>query len=239
MAAMWFRISSGCRAGASPASEERRQPERLPYKQHAIATVVRRRKAERERECSTARSIQRTKMHRVVRYREAAAQRLAANAQRTRAPERENSLHRISRHLVPNLLFSQKRQRARFCNTAAVTIVPFALSVWNGRGTRFAPCRLPMRQPRMHNDWRPRSMSRSQSQQLRSAWSRSCSPNSFCGPNTQIFSCESTIGAIAAEGMLSGGTTSGTGPVEAARISGCSTRVAITMAVKSNAPARK
>src|SRR5258705_6749267 len=131
MAAMWFRISSGCRAGASPDSEERRQPERLPYKQHAIATVVTRNSAEREREGSTARSIQRTKMHRVVRYREAAAQRLAANAQGTRAPERENSRHRISRHCVPNLLFSQKRQRAGFCSTAPAMIVASVSQAWN------------------------------------------------------------------------------------------------------------
>ena len=41
MAAICFRISSGCRAGASPAGGRRRQPERLPYKQHAIATALR------------------------------------------------------------------------------------------------------------------------------------------------------------------------------------------------------
>jgi len=178
-------------------------------------------------------------MRRAVRCRVTAAQQLATNTRRIRTPERKKSHRRISHHRVPNLLFSRKRQRARLCNTAPVRIVPFVSPVWNGTGTRFASCRFRMRPPRTHNDWRPRSMSRSQSQQLRSVWSRSCSPNSFCGPNTQIFSCESTIGAIAAEGMLSGGTTSGTGPVEAARMSGCSTRVAITIAVKSNAPARK
>ena len=41
MAEMCFRISSGCRAGASPASGETRQPQRLPYKQYAIATALR------------------------------------------------------------------------------------------------------------------------------------------------------------------------------------------------------
>ena len=41
MAEMCFRISSGCRAGAWPASGEIRQPQRLPYKQHAIATALR------------------------------------------------------------------------------------------------------------------------------------------------------------------------------------------------------
>ncbi|SRR6266498_3197712 len=36
-----FRISSGCRAGASPASWRKRQPERLPYKQNADVRVLR------------------------------------------------------------------------------------------------------------------------------------------------------------------------------------------------------
>ena len=40
MAAICFRISSGCRAGAWPAGMETRQPQRLPYKQHAIATAL-------------------------------------------------------------------------------------------------------------------------------------------------------------------------------------------------------
>ncbi len=64
-------------------------------------------------------------------------------------------------------------------------------------------------------------------------------PNKSRGVPTQTFSSESIIGAIGAAAMLSGGTTSGTGPVEAGRISGCSTRVAMSIAVKSNAPARK
>ena len=68
---------------------------------------------------------------------------------------------------------------------------------------------------------------------------KALTPDSFREQNTQTFSCESTIGAIAAEGMLSGGTTSGTGPVVTGRISGCSTRVAMSIAVKSSAPARR
>ena len=239
MAEKYFRISSGCRAGAWPAGMETRQPQRLPYKQYATANCSNRCTAEREREGSTARSIQRTKMRRVVRYREAAAQRLAANAQRTHPPERENLHRRIARHRVPNLLFSQKRQRARLCSTAPGRIVRFASQAWNGKGTRFALCRFPMRPPRMRNGSRLQSMSRSQARQLPSACSRSLPPNSFCGASTQIFSCESTIGAIGAEGMLSGGTTSGIGPVDTGRISGCSTRVAMSIAVKSSAPARK
>ena len=85
-------------------------------------------KAEREREGSAAKSIQRTKMRRAGRCRVTAAQQLATNTQRTRPPERENSRRRISHHCVPNLLFSQKRQRAGFCSTAPARIVPFAFA---------------------------------------------------------------------------------------------------------------
>ena len=35
-----FRILSGCRAGASPASCTKRQPERLPYKQNALGCAL-------------------------------------------------------------------------------------------------------------------------------------------------------------------------------------------------------
>jgi hypothetical protein len=72
-----------------------------------------------------------------------------------------------------------------------------------------------------------------------SAFLKTLTPDSVREQDTQTFSCESTIGAIGAEGMLSGGTTSATGPVATGRISGCSTRVAISIAVKSSAPPRK
>ncbi len=55
-----FSFLSGCRAGASPASCTKRQPERLPYKQNAFACVPKRRLAGREREGSAARSAQQT-----------------------------------------------------------------------------------------------------------------------------------------------------------------------------------
>ena len=147
------------------------QAPRLPAGKTATAAVAlqtvrdcdcsTRRKAEREREGSAARSIQRTKMRRVVRCRVTAAQQLATNTQRTRPPERENSHRRISHHCVPNLLFSQKRQRAGFCSTAPAMIVLFVSQAWNGMGTRFAPCRFPLRPPRTRNDSRPRSRNRS------------------------------------------------------------------------------
>ena len=161
MAEMCFRIWSGCRAGAWPAIGETRQPQRLPYKQYAIATALRQERRSVSEKALAARSIQRTKMRRVVRCRVTAAQQLATNTQRTRPPERENSHRRISRHCVPNLLFSQKQRRAGFCSTAPAMIVLFVSQAWNGMGTRFAPCRFPLRPPRTRNDSRPRSRNRS------------------------------------------------------------------------------
>src|SRR5262245_24920105 len=97
-------------------------------------------KAEREREGSAARSIQRTKMRWAGRCRVTMAQQLVTERQQTRTPERENSRHRIWHRHVPNLLFSQKRRRARLCSTAPGRIVLFVSQAWNGTGTRFAPC---------------------------------------------------------------------------------------------------
>ena len=152
---------SGSRVGCDGLHECRRHACRYSENPRSRITIFRPEPAEREREDFAARSIQRTKMRRVVRCREAAAQRLAANAQRTRAPERENSRRRISRHFVPNLLFLQKRQRAGFCSTAPAMIVPFVSRAWSETGTRFSPCRFPLRPPRTRNDSRRRSTSRS------------------------------------------------------------------------------
>jgi hypothetical protein len=206
---MYFRISSGCRAGASPAGGETRQPQRLPYKQHAICDCSTPQKAERVREDSAAKSIRRTKMRRAVRCRVTAAQQFATNTQRTRPPERENSQRRISRHCVPNLLFSQKRRRAGFCSTAPARIVSLVSQAWSETGTRFATCLFPLRPPRTRNDSRPRSKNKSQSQRQRSVWSRSHSPNSFSGASTQTFSCVGlATGAISPGAIPPGGTTS-------------------------------
>ena len=196
-------------------------------------------KAEREREDFVARSIQQTKTRPEVPYRATAVQRLATNAGQRILPEQENPRCRTSHHRVPNLWFSRKQERARPCNTAPGRIVPFVSQAWNGTGTRIAPCRFPVRPPRKCNDSKPQSTSRSLWQQSHGGKSRSRPSNSFRDASTQIFSSESMMGAIGPEGILSGGTTSGTGPVEADEISGCSTRVAISIAVKSKAPARK
>ena len=241
MAAMCFRISSGCRAGASPASEE------MATGAVALQTVrdcdcSTRRKAERERIGSAAKLIQRAKTRvKGGQYRVATARQVATNTRGVRPPERENSRRKISHRHVPNLLFSQKRQRAGFCSTAPVRIVPFVSQAWNGMGTRFAPCRFPLRPPRTRNDSRPRSTSRSQSRQQHCVWSRSHAPNSFCGVSTQMFSCDGlATGAISPGAIPPGGTTS------LGLISlplgwsnwGCCTRSASNIAVNSSAAAK-
>jgi hypothetical protein len=148
-------------------------------------------------------------MRRVVRCRVTAAQQPATNTQRTRPPGRENSHRKISRHCVPNLLFSQKRRHAGFCSTAPARIVLFVSQAWNGMGTRFAPCSLPSRPQRTRNDSTPRSMSRSQSRRQRSVWSRSHPPNSFGGASTQMFSCVGlATGAISPGAIPPAGTIS-------------------------------
>src|SRR4030095_2015307 len=97
-------------------------------------------KAERVQEGSAAKSIQRRKMRREGRCRVRAARQLATDRQRTRPPEGENSRRRIWHRCVPNLLFSQKQQRAGFCSTAPARIVPFVSQAWCETGTRVGPC---------------------------------------------------------------------------------------------------
>jgi hypothetical protein len=200
---------SGSRVGCDGLRECRRHACRYSGNPRSRITILRREPAEREREDSAAKSIRRTKMRRAVRCRVTAAQQFATNTQRTRPPERENSQRRISRHCVPNLLFSQKRQRAGFCSTEPARTVLFVSQAWNGTGTRFAPCRFSLRPPRTHNDSRPRSMSRSQSRRQRSVWSPSRPPNSLRGASTQMFSCVGlATGAISPGEIPPGGTVS-------------------------------
>ena len=91
-------------------------------------------KAEREREGSAARSIQRTKMRRVVRCRVTAAQQFATNTQRTRPPERENSHRRISRHSrAQSFVFAKTTARRilQHCTCEDCSFC-FAGLEWNG-----------------------------------------------------------------------------------------------------------
>jgi hypothetical protein len=65
-----------------------------------------------------------------------------------------------------------------------------------------------------------------------------CRFNRRGGVVAQTFSSRSMMGAIGPDGILSGGTTSGSGPVDlGAAGTSCLIRVAINMALKSNAAA--
>jgi hypothetical protein len=165
----------------------------------------------------------------------------------------ESSQRRIARRRVPSFCLSQKTLRTALCSTAPVAIVPFALQAWSETGTRFALCASPRPLRRTRNDSRSRSRNRSRSQHPRNACSLSSSmsclecagvtcyrtPNRSRDVIAQTFSSGLTIGAIGPDGIVSGGTTSGMGPVETWGTWGCSMRVAMSIAVKSSAPARK
>jgi hypothetical protein len=165
----------------------------------------------------------------------------------------ENSQRRIARGRVPRLCLSQKTLLAGLYSTAAATIVPFASQVSSETGTRFAPCASPRPLQRTRNDSRSRSRKRSRSPRQRIVCPLSSSMSCMeCGGVTcyrtsnrsrdaiaQTFSSDSTIGAIGPEGIVSGGTTSGIGPVETWGTRRCPIRVAMSIAVKSRVPARK
>src|SRR5438552_5840416 len=216
--------------------------------------------AGREREGSAARSVQQMSARRAGRCRETITPARYAQEQDARILRREKGHWKIWSCTTPNSSFSQERRRADFCSTAPARAPAFALPVWNGTGTRFAPNRFSLRAQRTRNDSRSRTRNRSQSQPPCSARVHSYSvsrfgargrvrtlkavtchrtPNTSHGATTQTFSSESRIAEIAADGVLSGGTTSGIGPAEFCETWGCSIRVAMSIAVKSNAPARK
>jgi len=106
-------------------------------------------------------------MRRADRCRVTGVQEPVMDTQRTRPFEMGNSHRRSWHRHVPNLLFSQKRQRAKSCSIALAKVVPFALQAWSETGIRFAPCRFPLRLLRTRNDSTPRSRNKSRSQQLR------------------------------------------------------------------------
>src|SRR5947208_2442890 len=90
IAAICVRISSGCRAGAWPASGEIRQPGAVALQTARDCDCSTRGKAAREREDFAARSVQRTKMRRVGRCRVTAARYLVVNMQGTLASRQKN-----------------------------------------------------------------------------------------------------------------------------------------------------
>jgi len=145
-------------AGGTPAATAE------PLRPRRLSGLVRLAAAEREREGSAAKSIQRTNVHLAAPCRETGALALSANAQwQGRAHHGKHRHRTISSRREPSSLPEPKQRRARFCSTA-LQLTAFPVSqVWNETGTGLTPCRsLPAR--RKHNDLKSQTMSRSQLQ---------------------------------------------------------------------------
>src|SRR5437870_6946217 len=191
--------------------------------------------AEREQKGSAARSAQQMSARRAAPCPKAMTPARYAKKQDARILQRKDRRRKTSRHRAPNFSFGRKQLRVEFCSIVTARAAAFALPVWNGTGTRFAPNRSSSPPRRRRNDSRSQSRNRSQSQPPCSARVHSYSvsgfgvrglvralkavtchrtPNTSRGATTQTFSSESRIGAIAADGVPSGGTTSGIGPAE-------------------------
>src|SRR5438876_796269 len=77
--------------------------------------------------------------------------------------------NRDERHRAPNFSFGRKQLRVEFCSIVTARAPAFALPVWNGTGTRFAPNRSSSPPQRMRNDSRSQARNRSQSRRPRTA----------------------------------------------------------------------
>jgi hypothetical protein len=202
----------------------------------AIADGVRRKMAGRA--IAQSRSTQQTMSCRAVRCRAlprwkkfvTAAKPLRVRSQDRHEPDRRRQEREFSRAFC--------KARAEPCNTRFRFAAISARPAWNGMGTRSAR-RLFLFQVREScNDSRSRSTKRSQPQRSYNVPLLSRRFNRRGGVVAQTFSSRSMMGAIGPDGILSGGTTSGSGPVDlGAAGTSCLIRVAINMALKSNAAA--
>src|SRR5215472_1817948 len=143
------------------------QAARLPLQREIRdrgSLFVRQGAAEREKEGSAAKSIQRMSALAVVPYRGTTALPWHANAQRGRILRSGNRDLRIWRHRAPTSWFGRGRLRAESCSIATARAPVFALPVWNETGTRLARNQFSLRAQRTRNDSRSRTRNRSQSQ---------------------------------------------------------------------------
>ena len=142
-------------AGGTPAATaEASRPRKL-------SGLVRPDAAEREREGFAARSAQQMSARRVAPCRETMMPARWAKAQRTRTLQREARDRKTWRHRAPKFSFGRKQLRVEFCSIVTARAPAFALPVWNGTGTRFAPNRSSSPPPRMRNDSRSQARNRS------------------------------------------------------------------------------
>jgi hypothetical protein len=129
--------------------------------------------AEREREGSAARSAQQMSARRAAPCRETTMPARWAKAQRARTLQRKDRRRKTWRHRAPNFSFGREQLRVEFCSIVTARAPAFALPVWNGTGTRFAPNRSSSPPRRMRNDSRSRTRNRSPPRRLRTACSHS------------------------------------------------------------------
>src|SRR5438552_18250194 len=135
--------------------------------------------AGREQKGSAAKSTQQMRARWAGRCRETITPARYAQEQDARILRREKGHWKIWSCPAPNASLSQERRRAEFCSTAPARAPAFALPVWNGTGTRFAPNRFSLRAQRTRNDSRSRTRNRSQSQPRCSARVHSYSVSRF------------------------------------------------------------
>jgi hypothetical protein len=236
---MCFRISSGCRAGAWPASGERRQPQRLPYKQNAIATALR---DERRSVSEKARLQDQFSERKCARW--AGVEEQGRNRPRGIRDERArlNRKIRIAEFRViacPTLCFRKNNGAQDFAalHLRGLFLLFRRLGMEWTVGLRLISFRCDRGERAMIRDRDPRNDRNRDADatyvRFHTAFNRRTTANS------QIFSCESRIGATVPEVTPSGGTTSGISVADCSANRGCWTRVAITAAVNRSAAARK
>ena len=124
--------------------------------------------AGREQKGSAARSAQQMSARRVAQCRVTTMPARWAKAQRARTLQRKDRRRKTWRHRAPNSSFGRKQLRVEFCSIVTAMAPAFALPVWNGTGTQFAPNRSSSPPQRMRNDSRSRTRNRSRSQPMRS-----------------------------------------------------------------------
>jgi hypothetical protein len=197
--------------------------------------------AERAREGFVAKSIQQTSTHLAVLYRGTMAPAWYANAQRARIHRREDRRRKILRHRAPSFLLRQGQLHVRSCSIGSRVATAVALPARNETDKRFVFRALDLRSRQRRNGSKLPATNRSRSQRSCSARLFSRWVQSLTREESQMFSSGGSInGATALAAMPSGGMVLSI-PLEfglAWSNCGCSTRVANSIAVNSNAAAR-
>jgi len=230
-----------CRAGVSPAEYGRMGNRSGCPTAQTRKFASKRAPAEREREGSAAKSIQRMSVLWAVRCRGTTAPAWYASMQRTRIHRRKERQRKILRHRAPSFSLTQEQLRVRSCSIGSRVAEAQAWPARNEMGKRLVFRRLDLRSRQTRSDWKLPATSRSRSQRSCNARSFSRWVQSLTGGESQMFSCGGSInGATVLAAMPFGGMVLSIplGVGLAWSNCGCSTRVANSIAVNSNAAAR-